>query len=204
MDHVFQFDLARKVRGQTRLLIDTEPLVSRRPAQIAIYDQHRPSEMSYAGSDINGRCRFTFSGLAAGNEPGLGLNTCAAFRGHDRCPEHTISLVGRRTAAEAYHIVSARQGVSQVQDLSQAPMRVSIYRRVPIRRGDGREFQLAIEFTPEHTSLFPAESRDYGESGQLQSVTENIGALDAAVEEFEQQSEADAESQTEDEPDHHP
>src|SRR5262247_2697157 len=150
LDHVFQFDLARKVRGQTRLLIDTEPLVSRRPAQIAIYDQHRPSEMGYAGRDINDRCRFTFSGLAAGNEPGLGLNTCATFRGHDRCPEQTISLVGRRTAAEA----------------SQAPMRVSIYRRVSIRRvsirrGDDREFKLAIEFALEHTSLFPAESRYY-------------------------------------------
>src|SRR5262245_12830861 len=166
--------------------------------------------MSYAGRYINGRCRFTFSGLAAGNEPGLGLNTCAVFRGHDRCPEQTIGLVSRRTAAEAYHILSARQGVSQGQDVSQAPMRVSIYRRVSIygrvsiRRGDGREFQLAIEFTPEHTRLFPAECRYYGESGQLQSVTENIGALDAAVEEFEQQSEADAESQTEDEPDHRP
>ena len=83
-------------------------------------------------------------------------------------------------------------------------MRVSIYRRVSIRRGDGREFQLAFGFTPEHTSLFPAESRYYGESGQLQSVTETIGALDAAVEDFEHQSEADAESQTEDEPDHRP
>src|SRR5262245_30522697 len=156
--------------------------------------------MSYAGRDINDRCRFTFSGLAGGNSPGLGLNTCGAFRGHDRCSEQTISLVGRRTAAEAYQFWFARQGGSQ------APMRVSIYRRVSIRRGDGREFQLqlAIEFTQEHTSLFPAESRYYGESGQLQSVTETIGALDAAVEDFEQQSEADAESQTEDKPDHRP
>src|SRR5215510_14589947 len=109
--------------------------------------------MSYAGRDINDRCRFTFGGLAAGNEPGLGLNTCATFRGHDRCPEHTISLVGRRTAAEAYQFWFARQGFSQ------ASMRVSIYRRVSIRCGDGREFQFAIDFTPEHTSLFPAESR---------------------------------------------
>jgi hypothetical protein len=83
-------------------------------------------------------------------------------------------------------------------------MRVSIYRSGSIRRGDGREFQLAFGFTPEHTSLFPGESRYYGESGQLQPVTETIGALDASVEEFEQQSEADAESQTEDEPDHRP
>src|SRR5262252_7047173 len=198
MDHVFQFDLARKVRGQTRLLIDTEPLVSRRPAQIAIHDQHRPSEMSYAGRDINDRCRFTFGGLAAGNEPGLGLNTCGAFRGHDPCPEQAISLVGRRTAAEAYQFWFARQGISQTQGVSQAPMRVSI------RRGDGREFKLAFEFTLENTSLFPAESRYYGESGQLQAVTETICALYAAVEDFEQQSEADAESQTEDEPDHRP
>src|SRR5262245_54302692 len=165
MDHVFQFDLAREVRGQTRLLIDTEPLVSRRPAQIAIYDQHRSSEMSYAGRDIDDRGRFAFSGLAAGNEPGLGLITCATFRGYDRCPEQTISLVGRRTAAEAYQFCVGRRGVSQTQGVSQAPMRVSIYRRgsiyrrVSIRRGEGREFKLAIEFAPEHTSLFPAESR---------------------------------------------
>src|SRR4030095_1790417 len=150
MDHVFQFDLARKVRGQTRLLIDTEPPVSRRPAQIAIYDQHRPSEMSDAGRDINDRCRFTFSGLAAVNEPGLGPIPCATSRGHDPCPEHTISLVGRRTAADAYQFWFARQGVSQTQGVSQAPIRVSIYRRVSIRRGDGREFKLAFEFTLEH------------------------------------------------------
>ena len=89
--------------------------MSRRPAQIAIYDQHRPSEMSYAGRDINGRRRFAFSGLAAGNEPGLGPNTCV-FRRHDRCPEQTISLVGRRTAAEAYQFWHGRQGVSQTQE----------------------------------------------------------------------------------------
>src|SRR5262245_65322701 len=103
--------------------------------------------MSYAGRDINDRCRFTFGGLAAGNEPGLGLITCATFRGHDPCPEHTISLVGRRTAAEAYQFWFARQGIYQTQGVSQAPMRVSILRRVYILRGEGGEFKIAFAFT---------------------------------------------------------
>ena len=82
-------------------------------------------------------------------------------------------------------------------------MRVSIYRRVSIRRGDGREFQLAIEFAKEHTSLFGRKSVLRRERA-LQAAAETISALDVAVEEFEQQSEADAQRQTEDEPDHRP
>ena len=176
-----------------------------RRAQIAIYDQHRPPEMRYAGRDIDDRGRFTFGGLAAGNEPGFSLKTCAIFRRHDRCPEQAISLGGRRTVADGYQFWSARQGANGIQ----APMRVSIYRRVSIGRGLERRaaagsFNLSLEFTQERRRRFLGDCRYYGESGQLQAATEIISALDGAVEEFEQQSEADAESQTEGEPDHRP
>src|SRR6267378_2939363 len=70
-----------------------------------------------------------------------------------RSEEHTSELQSRRDLVCRLLLEKKKKNVSQ------APMRVSIYHRVSIRRGDGREFKLAIEFTLEHTILFPAESR---------------------------------------------
>src|SRR5262245_39127498 len=88
-------------------------------------------------------------------------------------------------------------------------MRASVYRRASIGRGlqrpfAGREFQLILEFTQERRRRFLVDCRYYGDGGQLQAATEVISALDGVVEEFEQQSEADAQCQAEGETDHRP
>src|SRR5215831_14209822 len=166
-----------------------EFLVNGWRAQNAIHDQHRPPELRYADRDIDDRGRFTFRGLAAGNEPGFRLKACVIFRQHDRCPEQAISFGGRRTVADGHQLWPAMQ----------APTRASVYRRASIergleQRGAGREFQLILEFPQERMRHFLGDCRYYGEGGQLQAATEIVGALDAVVEEFEQQSETEGEA----------
>src|SRR5262245_50680314 len=97
-----------------------EFLVNGWRAQIAIHDQHRPPELRYADRDIDDRGRFTFGGLAAGNEPGFSLKTLAIFRQHDRCPEHAISLGGRRTFVDGYQSWPARQDGNGLHALMRA------------------------------------------------------------------------------------